>query len=95
MERKYWYALGFAAIFVMCAVTLAAVNADFGGSDDKGSEQIGDINPDYEPWYDGIFGSWELPGETESLLFALQAAIGALIIGYCIGRYSLKRKNND
>jgi cobalt transport protein len=30
---------------------------------------------------------WEVPGETESLLFALQAAIGASIIGFFIGRY--------
>ena len=28
----------------------------------------------------------------ESLLFALQAAIGALIIGYIIGYYNGKRK---
>ena len=29
--------------------------------------------------------NYELPGETESLLFAVQAAIGAIIIGYFIG----------
>ena len=52
------------------------------------------MNPDYEPWYVGIFGDYELPGETESLLFALQAAIGALIIGFFVGRYTKDRNTS-
>ena len=53
----------------------------FGGSDDAASEQI--EATDYEPWFSSI---WEPPsGEIESLLFALQAAIGAIIIGYFFG----------
>ena len=53
----------------------------FGGSDDAASEQIEATN--YEPWFSSI---WEPPsGEIESLLFALQAAIGAIIIGYFFG----------
>ena len=53
----------------------------FGGSDDAASEQI--EAADYEPWFSSI---WEPPsGEIESLLFALQAAIGAIIIGYFFG----------
>ena len=52
-----------------------------GGSDDAASEQIEASN--YEPWFSSI---WEPPsGEIESLLFALQAAIGAIIIGYFFG----------
>ena len=46
----------------------------FGGSDDAASEQI------------EASSIWEPPsGEIESLLFALQAAIGAIIIGYFFG----------
>ena len=53
----------------------------FGGSDDAASQIIEES--DYEPWFSSI---WEPPsGEIESLLFALQAAIGAIIIGYAFG----------
>ena len=39
----------------------------------------------YQPWAQSI---WEPPsGEIESLLFALQAAFGAIIIGYFLGYY--------
>ena len=61
----------------------------FGGSDDAGGEEIEKMNPNYHPWFSPI---WEPPsGEIESLLFALQAAIGAIIIGYFIG-YNKARK---
>jgi cobalt/nickel transport protein len=41
-------------------------------------------------WIDAIYG--ELPGEIESLLFAIQAAIGAVIIGYFIGSARSKKQ---
>lgn len=67
-------------------------NSDFGGADGAAEDVILDINPDYEPWAEPLF---ELPGgETESLLFCIQAAIGAGILGYGIGtlkeRYKYK-----
>ncbi|MEA4957871.1 Cobalt transport protein CbiN [bioreactor metagenome] len=53
----------------------------FGGSDDGASQVIEKLG--YQPWFSSF---WEPPsGEIESLLFALQAAIGAIIIGYFIG----------
>ena len=53
----------------------------FGGSDDAAGEVVESTG--YEPWAGAI---WEPPsGEIESLLFALQAAIGAIIIGYAFG----------
>ncbi len=55
----------------------------FTGSDDQGSQAIESTG--YQPWINSI---WEPPsGEIESLLFAVQAAIGALIIGYVLGYY--------
>lgn len=63
----------------------------FGGSDD----QAGDIieQTGYKPWFSSI---WEPPsGEIESLLFALQAAIGALIIGYAFGYWRGQTKKED
>ena len=53
----------------------------FGGSDDQGSDGVSETG--YEPWFSSF---WEPPsGEIESLLFAVQAAIGAIIIGYFFG----------
>lgn len=58
-------------------------DSEFGGADGQAEELITEINPDYEPWFSSI---WEPPsGEIESLLFALQAALGAGVIGYYLG----------
>jgi len=58
----------------------------FGGADDAAGEKIAELTGKSEEeivWFNPI---WEPPsGEIESLLFALQAAIGAIIIGYFIG----------
>lgn len=83
MSRKVWYMIGFGLIIAICvAAFMLQPGAEFGGADGQGEEEIGNINPDYQPWFESL---WSPPGETESLLFALQAAIGAVIIGYFIG----------
>jgi len=62
----------------------------FAGSDGQAEAAITKIRPDYVPWAAPL---WEPPsGEIESLLFGLQAAIGAGLIGYCLGLYR-GRKN--
>ena len=67
-------------------------NSDFGGADGAAEEAIQEIDPDYEPWAESLI---ELPGgETESLLFCLQAAIGAIIIGYGFGYLVARKKYN-
>lgn len=89
------YIAGFAIIALFVVIVLAWGNAEgklFGGADDGAEDVIADVDPDYEQWWTGIWGDYELPGETESLLFAVQAAIGAIIIGYFIGRSVQKRK---
>ena len=68
-------------------------NAEFEGADDKAEKAITEINSDYKPWFSPI---WEPPsGEIESLLFALQAAIGSGIIGYGIGFMRGKSKKQE
>ena len=72
---------------IIVALPLALYNGKgegyFTGSDDQGSQAIEATG--YQPWFSSI---WEPPsGEIESLLFAVQAAIGALIIGYILGYY--------
>ncbi|HHX37148.1 MAG TPA: energy-coupling factor ABC transporter substrate-binding protein [Clostridiaceae bacterium] len=74
------------AIVLLTIIPLIALGgeAEFGGADGEAENVIGEINPDYEPWADPVMGP--ASGEIESLLFALQAAIGAGVIGYFIGR---------
>ncbi|OWT32361.1 cobalt ABC transporter substrate-binding protein CbiN [Methanobrevibacter sp. 87.7] len=67
----------------------------FGGADDQGSDAVSEIG--YHPWFESL---WEPPsGEVESLLFAVQAAIGAIIIGYAFGYWkgiaSTKKQEKD
>jgi cobalt/nickel transport protein len=59
---------------------------EWGGSDDQAGSVIDKLTGgSYQPWAHSI---WEPPsGEIESLLFALQAALGSLIIGYFLGYY--------
>jgi len=55
----------------------------FGGADGQAEGAILEIRPDYQPWFASL---WEPPsGEIESLLFMLQAALGAGFLGYYIG----------
>lgn len=64
--------------------------AKFSGADDQLSEKISELNPDYKPWFQSL---WEPPsGEVESLLFAVQAAIGAGFLGYYFGYYKGRRE---
>lgn len=83
-------------ILILLVVLLAVVplwlasGAEFGGADDQAGDAIVELHPDYEPWFDSI---WEPPsGEIESLLFALQAAIGAGFIGYYLGLVRGRKK---
>jgi len=92
-ESKTIYIAGFAIIALLVIAVLAygaSQDWEFGGADDGAEGVVEEVDPDYEPWWNGIFGDYELPGETESMLFALQAAIGAIIIGYFIGAYTRK-----
>lgn len=57
--------------------------AIFGGSDDQAKNAISEIRPDYEPWFEPLIEP--ASGEIASMLFALQAAIGAGFIGYYLG----------
>lgn len=88
------------SIIILCLVAIIAIiplvmyngmgedQGFFGGADGAAGEVIEETG--YQPWFSSF---WEPPsGEIESLLFALQAAIGAIIIGYVLGYYKGQSK---
>ena len=69
---------------------IIAKNAEFNGSDNKAKDAINELDPNYKPWFSSF---WTPPSsEMESFLFALEAAIGAGIIGYGLGYMKGKSK---
>lgn len=70
------------AVVLLAVLPLLFVNGEFGGADGAAEEMITEIQPTYQPWFSPLM---EPPAETESMLFALQAAIGAGFIGFAIG----------
>ncbi|MGX6592048.1 cobalt/nickel transport protein [Cetobacterium ceti] len=85
-NNKYLWIL---VILIIVVPLLFIHNTDFGGSDDQAVSLIETFNPNYKPWVENIFTP--PGGEIESFLFALQAAIGAGIIGYVFGFFRGKR----
>ena len=84
------------AIVLIALVPLFALKgAEFGGSDDAGSQMVEEVTGSaYEPWFTPVLETMiggELPGEVESLFFCLQTGIGVGIIAYCFG-YLVARK---
>jgi len=76
-------------LLILAVILLAVIplflnpGSEFGGADGEAEGAILEVAPDYQPWFQPF---WSPPGgETESLLFALQAALGAGIIGYYFG----------
>lgn len=85
-------------ILLLLVVLITAVplfyhpqGSEFTGADSQGSALIEQEHPDYQVWFAPV---WEPPsGEVESLFFALQAAIGAGVLGYILGYLKGKKQN--
>jgi len=76
-------------LLILAVILLAVVplflnpGSEFGGADGEAEGVILAVAPDYQPWFQPL---WSPPGgETESLLFALQAALGSGLLFYYIG----------
>ncbi len=78
-------------VFITIIPFFVAKNGEFGGSDDQAEEAITQIDENYEPWFSPLFEP--ASGEIESLLFALQAAIGAGVIGFGLGYLKGKKES--
>ncbi|MCK9565327.1 MAG: energy-coupling factor ABC transporter substrate-binding protein [Methanothrix sp.] len=79
-----------AAILVVFIGVFAYVsstgNHEWSGADVQAGDTIDKLTGGtYHPWFQSIYTPPS--GEIESLLFALQAAFGAIIIGYFLGYY--------
>ena len=84
-------------VVILLAFPLALYNGKgedqgyFSGAEDQGSAAVEATG--YQPWFSSL---WEPPSpEIESLLFAVQAAIGAIIIGYILGYYNGQGKERQ
>ena len=55
----------------------------FGGTDGAATSQIEESHPDYEPWFQPFFQPES--SEVESGLFALQAGLGGVVLGFALG----------
>ena len=84
------------AVLIAIIPLFALKGAQFGGSDDAGSEVVAEITgTDYKPWFTPVMETWiggELPGEIESLLFCVQTAIGVGVIAFFMGRFVERNK---
>ena len=79
-------AIGFVTAFVPGMI---GITPKWSGADAAAASKIGEIS-DYRPCFSPL---WEPPsGEIETLLFSLQAAIGAGIIGYIAGLYTGRKE---
>lgn len=83
MKTRTWYMLAAVAMTTALPLWLAGAGAAFGGADDAARQAVGAIAPGYRPWFAPVFEP--ASPEIASLLFALQAAAGAGVIGFWLG----------
>ena len=97
-------AVSLIVVALLVLVPLFALpGAEFGGSDDAGSQMVEQIRgEEYEPWFtpvlEQVIGD-ELPGEVESLFFCIQTGIGVGVLafgfGYLVGRNRERKRHQD
>lgn len=84
LKRNLALLAGVIALAILPLLIHPPGTAEFSGADGQAEGVIAENAPDYTPWFTPL---WEPPsGEIESLLFALQAALGAGVLGYYFGR---------
>lgn len=89
MRRSRWIdvllVVGVVALF---AFPVLFVEGEYAGADGQAGEVIDATG--YRPWFSPV---WEPPsGEIESGIFAMQAAAGAGVLGYCLGVARTRRR---
>ena len=76
-------------VALMVLPFVIARGGDFGGADVKAQEAITAVDPGYKPWFKPL---WEPNSETATMLFSLQAALGAGVVFFAFGYWVGRRK---
>jgi len=83
--------VAFCAIFLYTSSTMSG--AEFDGSDNVGSQLIMNLSGNPEGNFQPLIPQWSPPsGEIESSLFALQAAVGGILVGGVFGYWIGQKK---
>lgn len=94
-NRKTVLLLVVAVVLISVIPLFALKGAEFGGSDDAGSQMVEEIQGEYTPWFTPVLEialGGEIPGEVESLVFCIQTGIGVGIIAFFMGRLVERKK---
>ena len=83
-------------ILLIAFIPLFALkDAEFGGSDDSGSQVVEEVDSSFQPIAEPILEKMlghELLGEVESLLFCVQSSIGVGVLAFFMGRFVERKK---
>ena len=85
------------AVLVFCALFLYTssmiTEAEFAGADTKGSSLVANLTGQPEDEFQPLIWQWTPPsGEIEACIFALQAAIGGIMVGFVFGYWKGQKK---
>lgn len=92
-------AINLALVAGIVAIVVLALGIDanrsgtderFVGTDSAATTRIEEDHPDYKPWFSSLYAPTS--SEIESGLFALQAALGGIALGYCFGALRTRRR---
>lgn len=79
-------------VLIVVVIAIAPIylrrDAEFAGADSEAMDMVSEIAPWYEVWAEPLLAPKS--GEIESLLFALQAGLGAGVMGFVLGRITKK-----
>lgn len=92
LQVRRWLPWAAIVLLTVLPLWLAGSSAAFGGADERAQHAVATIAPHYQPWFAPVF----MPASSEiaSLLFALQAALGAGVIGFWLG-LSMARERGE
>lgn len=83
--------IAFCLVFLYTSVSMEG--AEFAGSDNVGSGLIAELSGKSVDDFVPIIPQWEPPsGEIEACLFALQAAVGGIFVGWVFGFWAGQNK---
>ncbi len=86
--------LGFCALFLYTSSIMS--DAEFAGSDTIGSSKVAEITGRSEEEFQPLIWQWAPPsGEIEAGIFALQAAIGGIMVGWVFGYWKGQKKRES